>query len=472
DLIGQRAVWDLEPDPGGRGMWVGSNGDGLLHIDADGRVLRRITREHGLGNNFVWSVLADGQGDIWAYTTRGLSRFDGQRVLNYDADDGLLHSEGISTSTLEGPEGVLWFGALTGLMRFDRRQPAWPDGAPPVFIEHAEVNGRELLPGEPLPPNVEAIRFNYAATSFVSEDSLRYRHRLLGHNDAWSAAAPYRPITYAGLEPGEYEFQVIAANAAGQWSERPARFAFEVAAPVWRRPWFGPLAMLASVLFVVLVVRMYEHRLRRRAADLERLVKTRTRELSRANLELRRVATTDPLTGLKNRRYLIEQIPHDIARLLRVQADSSGPSDQGLVFLLIDLDSFKQVNDQRGHPAGDRLLAQVARVLEGVTRGADYVVRWGGDEFLCVLRDADRVAGRHFAERLLTALRNHEFEFERGRRLEGFSGSIGICYYPFGREDLLSWDQVIEVADAAVYLAKRDGGGRWVEIAPVPRRGN
>jgi len=468
DIIGDRAVWDLWPDPGGRGMWVGSNGDGLIHVDSDGQVLRQITRENGLGNNFVWSVLADSEGEIWAYTTRGLSRYDGRRILNYDEDDGLLHSEGISTAALESPEGVLWFGAVTGLMRFDRRAGVPPAGAPPVFIEQARVDGRELRAGEQLPQDRAEVRFSYAATSFTSENSLRYRHRLRGLSDEWSVAAPYRPINYAGLDPGEYEFQVMATNGAGEWSEQPARFAFSVAAPVWRRPWFALLAVMASVLLVVLAVRLYERRLRRRAADLEQLVETRTQELRQANLELRRVATTDPLTGLKNRRYLSEQIPHDVARLRRTRADEPSRHGPGLVFLLIDLDSFKQVNDQHGHPAGDRLLAQVAQVLEGVTRGADYVVRWGGDEFLCVLRDCDRAGGRQFAERLLAALRRHSFEFEGHGRLEGCGGSIGICHYPFGRDDLLSWDQVIEVADAAVYLAKRDGGRRWVEISPAP----
>jgi len=124
----------------------------------------------------------------------------------------------------------------------------------------------------------------------------------------------------------------------------------------------------------------------------------------------------------------------DLALRRHEDGDARG-SD--LVFLLIDLDHFKRINDSHGHAAGD-----AAAVLREHLRSLDYVVRWGGEEFLMVARFVDRDEA---AARALTC-------------------SIGFAAYPFSRlrPRAVGWERVVEVADLALYAAKRDGRNRWV----------
>jgi len=461
--FGRRAAWDLWPAPDGGAMWVGTNGDGLLKVAPDGRVLRQVTRANGLINDFVWSVMVDPEGAVWAYTTRGLSRVTGGVVVNYDQGDGLLHPEGISTAVARTGGGYLWFASVGGLMRFDASATAPRRAPPPVRIERVDVDGKRIEPGARLGPEGFEITFGYAALSFVGENNLRYRYRLAGLGSNWSETAAYRPITYAGLDPGDYVFEVMAASAGGEWSA-PARFAFGVAPPLWQRPGFVLLVAVGLGVLILLGVRVHERGLRHRADALACEVAERTRDLEVANAELRRVATTDPLTGLKNRRFLLEQIGHDAAHVRRLAEARPGADDNYLVFALLDLDSFKEVNDRHGHQAGDALLARIAVLLLEQIRAADYVVRWGGDEFLFVLRAAGMAAGRQLAARVLRRLARERFELDGRIRISGCSCSIGISVHPFDDDEALSWDQVVELADAAVYEAKHAGGGDWVEI--------
>jgi len=459
---GDQAVWDLWPAADGSGMWAGTNGDGLIKVDPQGQIKFRLTTREGLADDFVWSVLVDARGAVWAYTTRGLSRLDAHGITNHDRSDGLLHLEGVSTAALEDADGDLWFASVGGLMRY-RPGRKLPASAPPnSVIERAVYDGRPVPSGVTLPADFEEIRFEYAALSFRDEQAIRYRHRLVGLTTSWSEPAAYRPISYGRLPAGDYRFEVTGADAAGQWSIEPAVFEFSVDRAWWWNGWLLALASLAVVLLITTAVQFRERSLRAHARSLEDLVHARTRDLEQANRRLEEAATTDPLTGLKNRRFLIEQIEHDIAWLGRLPG---GPDrEEALVFLLIDLDGFKAVNDRYGHQAGDEVLTQVAQVLLDQVRHADYVVRWGGDEFLVVARSTAVREGMRLATRIRQALTDTGFRINHEHALDGIACSIGLSRYPFDRDDRIDWALAIEIADMAVYRIKHQGGGRSMAI--------
>jgi len=474
----RQTIWDLAPAPDAS-LWVGTNGDGLFHLDADGGVLEHFTQREGLANNFVWSVLVDDDGQVWAYTTRGLSRYDGERFTNYDKQDGLLHLEGGATGALQTRDGQLWYSSVAGLMRFDAAEDRSSDVAPPVRIENVVVDGRAVAPGALLPYDHSEITFEFAALAFQRDGQAGYRYRIKGLNSNWQALNSYRPVTIAGLDPGDYEFQVVGSNAFGTWSAEPAVFAFSVSAPIWRQSWFLVLCALGVMGLTAVAWKTRMQGLRKQAVELEDLVAERTRELEQANRHLHRFATTDPLTGLKNRRFLMEQIGHDVAQCLRRYRDAGAASDAtidapvesaqdfAIGFLVIDLDNFKRINDSYGHQAGDSILRQVAKILLEEARSADYVVRWGGDEFLVVARELEAGAGARLASRILASLQETWFEIEATGDSVGCRCSIGVCTFPFTREDpeIAGWEQVVEIADSAAYMAKHEGGNRWVEIA-------
>ncbi len=187
-----------------------------------------------------------------------------------------------------------------------------------------------------------------------------------------------------------------------------------------------------------------------------------------------RLSVTDTLTGLRNRRYLQQTIARDVAVSLRRHRNArmarERPSDADIVFLLLDIDHFKQVNDRLGHAAGDRLLVDLARVLEGVGRESDVTVRWGGEEFLVVGRFSDRAHAASQAERIRDAVESHVTRLPDGRELR-VTCSIGFSAFPLSVDEpaAAGWEEVVSLADLASYAAKRQGRNRWVGYVGGPR---
>ena len=128
------------------------------------------------------------------------------------------------------------------------------------------------------------------------------------------------------------------------------------------------------------------------------------RELRRTNVVLQEASLTDPLTGLRNRRYFSATIESDVSQALRSHADGRDPHTRDLVFYLIDADNFKEVNDRYGHDVGDKVLVEMARRLSSSIRHSDVLVRWGGEEFLIVSRYTDRGDAEWLAQRVLSAV--------------------------------------------------------------------
>ena len=176
--------------------------------------------------------------------------------------------------------------------------------------------------------------------------------------------------------------------------------------------------------------------------------------------ELAREASQDPLTGLKNRRRFEEELRAELARSHRYGVPGA--------LLMLDLDHFKQVNDTLGHPAGDRVLAEIAGVLRGRARETDVLARLGGDEFAIVLPRCEPQEAEEVAEEITAAIRDR---VSAERDAPPITASIGIA--PFGTGHRLSYESVLARADAAMYAAKgsgRDGVRRFDATTPEPRR--
>jgi diguanylate cyclase (GGDEF)-like protein len=166
--------------------------------------------------------------------------------------------------------------------------------------------------------------------------------------------------------------------------------------------------------------------------------------------ELQREASLDPLTGLKNRRRFEEDLQMAMARARREGATGA--------VLMLDLDDFKRVNDSHGHPAGDRMIAEIAEVLRQRTRESDTLARLGGDEFAIVLPRCSLVEARMVAESIADAIRGRQPT--RGD-VDPITASIGVAM--FGDDPRTSSESVVSEADTAMYAAK-DGGRDGVRV--------
>ncbi len=179
-----------------------------------------------------------------------------------------------------------------------------------------------------------------------------------------------------------------------------------------------------------------------------RRVRLANRHLAQSNAQLQQQAQIDPLTGLANRRQLLDA-------MRRLGADRGF---HGTLFLA-DLDHFKRINDSRGHAAGDAVLVEVARRLRAVLREADLIVRWGGEEFLVIVRQADPDAEQALAQRMLDAVGAAPCMHD-GRPVP-VTVSIGHATFPIGPAHLdLSWERAVALVDTAMYLAKAHGRNR------------
>ena len=164
---------------------------------------------------------------------------------------------------------------------------------------------------------------------------------------------------------------------------------------------------------------------------------------------------TDPLTRLGNRRFL--------QQYLRTQKTAGEGS---WMFIMIDLDHFKSVNDRYGHHVGDNVLSEVAGLLMNVNRSNDMVIRFGGEEFVVVCHGVNRESASGIAERIRTTVESHVFYSSTG---ESFHITCSIGFFVLEVDGLRvaeDWSSMLKVSDLAMYAAKRSGRNIWVGVTP------
>jgi diguanylate cyclase (GGDEF)-like protein len=167
-------------------------------------------------------------------------------------------------------------------------------------------------------------------------------------------------------------------------------------------------------------------------------------QMWRPLINVRKVAERDPLTGLYNRHHVGERISRTM--------DSARRGGHDAVVIMLDIDNFKELNDDLGHIAGDQALADISTVLANQTRASDMAVRWGGDEFLVVLRLPIAVDAAGAVERIRA--RAEETLKDRFRGREGLGVTAGFAVSPDGDVDI---DALIAAADAALV------DGKWLK---------
>ncbi len=189
-------------------------------------------------------------------------------------------------------------------------------------------------------------------------------------------------------------------------------------------------------------------------------------------LKLGDLALRDSLTGLRNRRFLLEFMETEVERTLRTwsqnYAGSSLPSSS-IALIMLDLDNFKNVNDTHGHDAGDEVLRQFSLILRDTVRKPDLVTRWGGEEFVVVAVDTFRTPHLTLTERIRLAVEAHPFRLPSGHTIRQ-TCSVGYAFFPFLERDPegMAWDQVLNLADGALYVAKQEGRNRVCGVVPGP----
>lgn len=462
-------------------LWVGtSSGLNLAQPQPDGTLrFTSYTRRNGMMADSIGGVLEDHHGRLWASTTSGISRLEpaSGQIHNFTPRDRLGDGSYFIGSVYRALDGRLYFGGIDGLTVFDPDQVHSNSVTPQTRITDLKILNQSIHDYRPpgleihgsllhlrrvvLPHTASMFTIEFSAMHSADPARNQYLYRLCGFDRNWiKASAAHRLATYTNLDPGHYEFQVRAANKDGVWQGRAESLAIDIIPPFWATWWFRMLAAVSVVSLATMLYRLRVARLTRQARELETHVAERTHELAVALERLELVSITDPLTGMYNRRFLVRQMEAEVSSCL---CQRTAPA-QTLLFFLLDVDHFKQLNDTFGHVAGDSLLRQILPRLNAVLRQGDYLVRWGGEEFLVVARGARVTQVTGLAERLCEEFRK-PFELDTGRSWCG-SCSVGGAGFPFhlGEPELLTWSDVIALADLGLYAAKRGGRNGWVVI--------
>lgn len=487
-------------------LWIGTE-VGLFMISANGE-LSRISDEL-LGHNFITTVFELPDGNMFVGTfDRGFSiglpgqwqnfsqqqglpgngviyasvrepyllvtNFEGIYRLNYQAlrqgrveelylliDDRRPESltdshrccNGAGASKGAELAGRLWFPTLNGLVAVNLAHLQDSAEIPKTVITHFTSGLQTILnPQQPLTSALRDLQFSFSAPYFVQAASLEFRYQLQGYDANWVYAANRRDAFYTNLAPGEYIFKVEAKSAADyRWSE-PVELKIKLPAR-WYETWPVMLVGLLSVVAAIWgMFRLRIAALAKAQRRLQRLVAERTEALSQANQLLQQMSMEDALTGLYNRHYLRNHVAQMEGRARR--------SGNPLVWVLLDLDHFKQINDKYGHQIGDDVLSHVARILQRNSRGTDHVLRWGGEEFLLILEDNRDTA--LYLHRLQAA-----FAQENWQALQlshALTCSVGaVIQHPD-----LPWQQCMQLADQALYAVKKNGRNGYLLLQHAP----
>ncbi len=450
--------------------------NGLVWLRGD--AMTRLGQEQGMLNNDVWSVLSDDNGYVWMNTTSGLERLGSDATFtHFNKLTGLFGDEGCVHSALKTSNGNLYFGIVPGLVEYSFFKDETPVRKPVLIIKNPLVNGLPFsLPlSAPLPYSHNTVEFNYICPTTSRESSPLYKTRLFPFDSDWSAPGPRTSVRYTNLPAGTYTFSVLANNGGGekQWFDSAQRVIFTIRSPFWLSWWFRSLQLVAGLALVFLVVKIRVRVLEKQKKRLEGLVLARTNEIAEKNRELALLSITDPLTGLKNRRYLEETIKEDMSVIQRELHDMhSGKKNfdekaTSLGIFMLDVDHFKKVNDIHGHEAGDAVIVEIADQLQSMMRQSDTIARWGGEEFLIITRQSGQGDALQLAERIRLHIETTVFRIAAENKIRK-TISIGYAHYPFliAGEEKFTWQQVVALADNALYLAKHNGRNLVVGIQP------
>lgn len=490
-------------------LWMATEGGGVGRWDRSLDTYREYYKSDGLLDNTVSAIVEDEAGSIWFSTGAGISRLNPTN----DTFQNFTKQHGLPSNIFNHPVGMLTgrgeiaFGSMDGLTLIDPHAIYKNTHAAPVVMTGFSLFNEPAITAKPshllhvphqgftlaeAPSYTQSITLDHTQSVFSFEFALlnydlpelnQYAYLLEGFDRDWTYANQRRQATYTNLDPGTYRFRVKAATGEGQWQANELSITLELLPPWWRTWW--AYLLYAICVFAVLAKAWHGQLAKRRFVEqqnrlLEQRIGERTKELKEKNEELQvaykqveDASYSDPLTGLRNRRFLYSTITLDMAKVERSYTQATGPLENSdLVFYLIDIDHFKSVNDQHGHAAGDALLKVLASTLINLCRDYDMVIRWGGEEFLVVCRYVSRHHADIMAARICQTVAQTPVKLESGEQLSR-TCSVGYACYPFdpSNPSALTLEQTIDLADGCLYYVKHHGRNGWAGVVGPAKSG-
>lgn len=435
-------------------LWMTTD-RGLVAFDLASEQLALIGRNHGMPFDKLFQLVIDNQQQFWISSNRGVLHFSRQQALdvvygrrdqiNYELfgeSDGMISAQangGSSPAASLHSDGSVWVATSVGVSEVQpARLSSFSAIIPPVVLEKLLADGQPYIPEQHIDfaAGTSRIELEYAGLGYIMPQRIQYRTMLEGYEQDWVFRGPQSNVQYTNLAPGPYRFNVVASYPDGGWSPVAASVSFSIAPHYWQRPLFQFLVLFLLVVVVIAAVRWRLGSLKRSEIKLKLQVAEKTTELAA-------LARLDSLTGLANRRAFDEAMQHELKRAKR--------QNEPLCLALLDIDHFKQVNDNWSHSVGDDVLKRIATTLQLHCRDIDSLARWGGEEFVILLPNTSIAKAAEVCDRL----RQQVASTSMADLVPDLTVTLSIGLAQLGSKD--DGKQLLIDADRALYQAKNQG---------------
>lgn len=439
-------------------IWVGMSGGGVArYIDATDSFIS-YTETEGLVDNTVVDIKESSNGLMWIATHGGISIIDSKtETISNLAIDETTERYTFTGEGFKDQDGSIYYGGTQGVMRFPADSEWLTDQLPPVYItnmllyntpidEHVEVfNDLEYQ----LTSDENYISFEFSAIDYETVSQLQYYYKLSTVDNEWVKGGNRHFASYSNLAPGYYTFSVRVKTFQGKYTD-PVSVSMVIQRPWYNSFWAYVVYAFALLFILYSILKIRENQMvTRRNSELAKL----NQQLEEAVNELEKVSIKDPLTDIYNRRYF-DTVMKDHLELAKRGYNH-------LSLLMIDIDDFKEINDEYGHVFGDHFLIAFAdNMARLLTRSTDFVARYGGDEFVVVLYDTDEEGTRLMVDRIYKRVKKLEVLNENQMITFETSISIGVCSMVPSPD--VAMETFISKADDALYDAKETGKNKAV----------
>lgn len=279
-------------------VWIGTQDNGIYAYD--GTNYHNFTMQDGLTNDFVYTLVFDGQDNLWVGSSKGVDKITFHKdwhdftVTYFGVKEGFTGIENNMHAVLRDRNNNLWFGTVNGLMIYNPNADV-PEPVKPqvtitgilLFFQAANLNkytlktdSVTLLPADlKLPFNKNYLTFQFIGVDISDPEGVRYSWKLDGFDDDWTPLMAQREVVYSNLPPGEYTFLVKAYNKNGTGDETPASFRFTIVPPFWKTWTFRVITALVLIFATYWYYRRRVTKLERVKEKLEKIVRERTEEI-------------------------------------------------------------------------------------------------------------------------------------------------------------------------------------------------
>lgn len=447
-----------------KGTWITTD-RGLAYFDNATQALSVIEKSQGLPVDKLFSIGIDHNSGVWLSSNQGViltSLSSLKECLTHPSallefehfkeENGLASIQingGSQPSQFVDVDGNVWLPTAKGLATVTPANLAMLSEFPiPVSIEAVLLDGadqqfdtdkREV----DVTPLTTRVAFQYAGLGFAMPSRIEYQAMLVGYDQDWVNRHQFRMTEYTNLAPGRYQFKVRARYIGGPWQEIASPFSIRVLPSIYQTFAFKFSVFLFFCFVIYALYKVRFHHLKKSEMILKQRVDEQTRSLELQTKRFEFQATHDDLTGIANRRAF--------DRWLVQYFEEAKAKQSPLCLAVIDIDHFKQVNDQYSHLVGDKVITEVARILNREVPHYAKCARWGGEEFTVLLPEYDLINARVAMDHVRKIVAAHDFSFI-AQTLK-VTISIGVASADGARDH----DRMLTHADQALYTAKENG---------------